>query len=200
MSIVWSFHSQWSWCGSIIFYKVHSQCSSIPGSFRALFAADKLFEDFDVIFQQDLYTVPKQPVPILRSMASHLFNWPGNSENTGLKPHLKSMGYCKEEDEGTETLKCRRAEGRYQSNLGYHNNSTVSKAGWLHCLVAVAKGGPTKYWGHNTIQFWEGQHVFKILFYWSREIFLFCKILDLSFPSLIFERFEIFHFVCSELI
>ncbi len=64
-----------------------------------------------------------------------VFDWPANSPD--LKPienlderhqtqqyrwpeaHREYMGYCQEEDERHQTQQCRRAEGRYQSHLGF---------------------------------------------------------------------------------
>ena len=43
------------WCWSTVFSEVHSQCSHLPGNFRALLpSADQLYADADFIFQQDL--------------------------------------------------------------------------------------------------------------------------------------------------
>ncbi len=66
-----------------------------------------------VMFSMHLPTLPKLPVPGLRTMVS-LFV-------IGQQTNRKSMGYCEEEDTICQTQQCRRAKGHYQSNLGSHN-------------------------------------------------------------------------------
>ncbi len=56
------------------------------------------------------------------------------------EPHRESMGYCQEEDERHQTQQCRWAEGRYQSNLGFHTTSAVPQTDHLHA---------TPNWGSN---------------------------------------------------
>jgi hypothetical protein len=59
------------------------------------------------------------------------------------------MGYCQEDDESHEIQQCRRAEGCYLSNLGFHNISAGQKADRLSIdAVLHAKGAPTKYCVH----------------------------------------------------
>ena len=59
------------------------------------------------------------------------------------------MGYCEEEDARHQTQQRRRAEGRYQSNLGFHNISAVPQTASMPRRIAAvihAKGALTKYW------------------------------------------------------
>ncbi|KAL0199227.1 hypothetical protein M9458_007767, partial [Cirrhinus mrigala] len=95
-------------------------------------AADKLFGDDDFIFQQDLAPAHKAKTTStwFNSHGITVLDWPANS--TDLNPIENLWGIVKRKMEGTETLKCRQAECQYQSNLGYHNTSTVSKADRLH--------------------------------------------------------------------
>ncbi len=60
------------WCWSTVFSEVQGQHSRIPGSFRALHAADQLYGDADSFSNRTwhLHTVPKLPVPGLRTMVS----------------------------------------------------------------------------------------------------------------------------------
>ncbi len=49
------------WCWSIVFYQVQSQCSRLPGDFRALYASIcwQVYGDVDFLFQQDFSTCPQ---------------------------------------------------------------------------------------------------------------------------------------------
>ncbi len=68
------------WC---LFYQVQSQCSRLPGDFRALYAssADKLYGDADFLFQQDL--APAHTVKGTKSWFNDhdvtMLDWPANS-------------------------------------------------------------------------------------------------------------------------
>ena len=66
-----------------------------------------------------LHTVPKLPVPGLRTMVSLFAN------SLDLNPIENLWGIV--EDAICETQQCRRAEGHYQSNVGFHNPSAVSQ-------------------------------------------------------------------------
>ena len=61
------------------------------------------------------------------------------------------MGYCEEEDAISQTQQCRRAEGHYQSKLGFHNTSAVPQTDSTDSMprqvaaVIQAKGARTKY-------------------------------------------------------
>ncbi len=93
------------WCWSTVFSEVHSQCSHLPGHFRALHAspsADKLYGDADFIFQQDLALAhtAKGTKSWFNDQGVTVLDWPANS------PDL-SMGYCQEEDERHQTQRCR---------------------------------------------------------------------------------------------
>ena len=75
-----------------------------------------------------------------------------------------------------ETQQCRRAEGRYRSNLGFHSTSEGPKADRLNATDAVihAKGASTKYWVHIK------EHTFISGFFMSYVIFKFFEILNLG--------------------
>ncbi len=81
-------------------------------------AADQLYGDADLIFQQDLAPAhsSKATSTWFKDHGIPVLNWPAKSPD-----HRKSMGYCEEEDAICQTQQCRRAEGHYQSNLGSHN-------------------------------------------------------------------------------
>ena len=96
-------------------------------------SADKLYGDADFLFQQDL--APAHSAKTTGNwFSAHgitVLDWPANW--TDLNP----IGYCQEENEIHQTQQYRRAEGRYQSNLGFHNTSAVPQADCLpvtpHC-------------------------------------------------------------------
>ncbi len=103
-------------------------------------SADKLYGDADFLFQQDFSTCPhcqryqklvQWPWCYCAWLASKLA-WP--------EPHRESMGYCQKEDERHQTQQCRWAEGRYQSNLGFHTTSAVPQTDHFHA---------TPNWGSN---------------------------------------------------
>ncbi len=122
------------WCGSTMFSEVHSQCSHLPGNFRALHASfcwQALWRCW-FHFSAGLGTCPhcqryqklvQWPWYYCAWLASKLA-WP--------KPHRESIGYCQEEDERHQTQQCRWPEGRYQSNLGFRYTWAVPQADCLH--------------------------------------------------------------------
>ncbi len=91
-------------------------------------AADQLYGDADFIFRQDLAPAhsAKATSTWFKDHGIPVLNWPANS------PDLKSMGYCEEENAICQTQQCRRAEGHYQSNLGFHNTWAVPQTDRLH--------------------------------------------------------------------
>ncbi len=144
------------WCWCTVFSEVHSQCSHLPGNFRALHASfcwQTLWRCW-FHFPAGLGTCPycqryqklvQWPWCYCAWLASKLA-WP--------EPHRESMGYCQEEDERHQTQQCRWAEGHCQRNLGFHTTSAVPQTDHLHAMprrieaVMKAKGAPTKYWVH----------------------------------------------------
>jgi len=86
----------------------------------------KLYGDADFIVQQDLAPAhtAKSNKTWFNDHGIAVLDWPANS------PDLNR--YCQEEDEKHQTQQCRRAEGRYQSNLGFHNASAMPQADRLH--------------------------------------------------------------------
>ncbi len=148
-SPVWRFHSQW-WFGLPCHLLVLVQCflkSTVNAAiyqeiFRALHASfcwQALWRCW-FHFPAGLGTCPhcqryqklvQWPWCYCAWLASKLA-WP--------EPHRASMGYCQEEDERHQTQQCRWAEGRYQSNLGFHTTSAVPQNDHLHA---------TPNWGSN---------------------------------------------------
>ncbi len=130
------------WCWSTVFSEVHSQRSHLPGNVRALHASfcwQALWRCW-FHFPAGLGTCPhcqryqklvQWPWCYCAWLASKLA-WP--------EPHRESMRYCQEEDERHQTQQCRRAEGRYQRNLGFHTTSAVPQTDHLHA---------TPNWGSN---------------------------------------------------
>ncbi len=130
------------WCWSTVFSEVHSQCSHLPGNFRALHASfcwQALWRCW-FHFPAGLGTCPhcqryqklvQWPWCYCAWLASKLA-WP--------EPHRESMGYCQEEDERHQTQQCRWPEGHCQRNLGFHTTSAVPQTDHLHA---------TPNWGSN---------------------------------------------------
>ncbi len=130
------------WCWSTVFSEVHSQCSHLPGNFRALHASfcwQALWRCW-FHFPAGLGTCPhcqryqklvQWPWCYCAWLASKLA-WP--------EPHRESMGYCQEEDERHQTQQCRWAEGHCQRNLCFHTTSAVPQTDHLHA---------TPNWGSN---------------------------------------------------
>ncbi len=114
-------------------------------------SADKLNGDAGFIFQQDSAPVhtAKGTKSWFNDHGVGVLHWPANSPDL----HREYMGYCQEEDERHQTQQCRRAEGCYQSNLGFITpeqcHRLISSMPRRIDAVIHAKGGPTKYWVHR---------------------------------------------------
>ncbi len=130
------------WCWSTVFSEVHSQCSHLPGNFRALHASfcwQALWRCW-FHFPAGLGTCPHC------QRYQKLVQWPWcwcawlASKLAWPEPHRESMGYCQEEDERHQTQQCRWAEGHCQRNLGFHTTSAVPQTDHLHA---------TPNWGSN---------------------------------------------------
>ncbi len=71
------------WCWSTVFSEVHSQCTHLPGNFKALMlaSADKLYGDADFIFQQDLAPAhtAKGTKSWFKDHGVTVLDWPANS-------------------------------------------------------------------------------------------------------------------------
>ncbi len=130
------------WCWSTVFSEVHSQCSHLPGNFRALHAPFcwqalwRCWFHFPAGFGtcphcQRYQKLVQWPWCYCAWLASKLA-WP--------EPHRESMGYCQEEDERHQTQQCRWPEGHCQRNLGFHTTSAVPQTDHLHA---------TPNWGSN---------------------------------------------------
>ncbi len=128
--------------GPLCFLK-SSQCSHLPGNFRALHASfcwQALWRCW-FRFPAWLGTCPhyqryqklvQGPWCYCAWLASKLA-WP--------EPHWESMGYCQEEDERHQIQQFRWPEGRYQSNLDFCYTWAVPQA---DCLYA------TPHWCSNS--------------------------------------------------
>ncbi len=126
----------WAAMWSTVFSEVHSQCSHLPGSFRALHASfcwQALWRCW-FNFPAGLGTCPhcqryqklvQWPWCYCAWLASTLA-WP--------EPHKESMDYCQEEDERHQTQQCRWPEGHCQRNLGFHTTSAVPQTDHLHAM------------------------------------------------------------------
>ncbi len=78
------------WCWSTVFSEVHSQRRHLPGNFRALPSADKLYGDADLIFQLDL--APAHTAKATKSWFNGhgvtVLDWPANSPELNPKENL----------------------------------------------------------------------------------------------------------------
>ena len=96
-------------------------------------STDKLYGDADFIFHQDLAPAhtAKSTNTWFNDHRITVLDWPAISPDLN---HLENVysRYCQEEDERHDTQQCRRAEGRYRSNLGFHNTSAGPKVDQLH--------------------------------------------------------------------
>ncbi len=119
--------------GPLCFLK-SSQCSHLPGNFRALHASFCWQALWRCWFHfpaglgicphcQRYQKLVQWPWCYCAWLASKLA-WP--------ELHRESMGYCQEEDERHQTQQFRWPEGRYQSNLGFHNTWAVPQTDHLH--------------------------------------------------------------------
>ena len=129
-SPVWSFHNQWwFWepchlLGPLCLSKSKFNAAVYKDILEhfMLPSAVKVYRDADFILQQDL-----APAHTAKSTNT----WFNDHGFTVLDWHEK-LTYCQEEDERHQTQQCRRAEGCYQSNLGFHYTSAVPQADRLH--------------------------------------------------------------------
>ncbi len=143
------------WCWSIVFYQVPSQCSHLPGDFRALPSADKLYGDADFLFQQDFSTCPH--------CQNHfqVVCWPWYycvwlaSQHAWPEPHMESMGYFQEKDEKPMIQQYRRAEG---SIVPQQCHRLIASMPLLTDAGICAKRALTKYWVHKWTYFKELEH------------------------------------------
>ncbi len=148
------------WCWSTVFSEVQGQHSHIPGSFRALHASCCY-----------LHTVPKLPVPGLRTMVP-LFCWPANSPDLNPIENLwgivkRKMWYARPNN--AEELKATiRATWALITPEQCHR--LIDSMPRRIAAVIQAKGAPTMYW-----VLYMPMHFMFILFSWPR----FLKILSL---------------------
>ncbi len=95
-------------------------------------SADKLYGDADFIFQQDL--APAHTAKGTKSWFNDhgvtVLDWPANSPD--LNPIENLWGIVKRKMRDTRPNNADEAEGRYQSNLGFHTTSAVPQTDHLH--------------------------------------------------------------------
>ncbi len=89
------------WCWSTVFYQVWSQCSHLPGDFRALYVSicwQALWRCW-FLFQQDFSTCPhcQNHFQVL-CWSWYYCAWLA-SQHAWPEPHLESIGYFQEKDE-----------------------------------------------------------------------------------------------------
>ena len=138
------------WCWSTVFSELQGQRSHLPGSFRALPAADQLYGDADFIFQQDLAPVhsAKATSTWFKDHGIPVVNWPANSPDHSPIENLwgivkRKMRYARLNN--AEELKATiRATWALITPEQCHRLIDSMP----RCIAAViqAKGAPTKYW------------------------------------------------------
>ncbi len=178
------------WCWSTVFSEVHSQCSHLPGNFRALHASFCWQALWRCWFHvpAGLGTCPhcqryqklvQWPWCYCAWLARKLA-WP--------EPQRESMGYCQEEDERHQTQQCRWPEGRYQSILGFHYTWAVPQADCLHatphwCSNSCKRRSNQVLSASKRTHFSEAQHcrLNYPLFYWYYVILQFSETLNFGF-------------------
>ncbi len=138
------------WCWSTVFSEVQGQHSRIPGSCRALPAADQLYGDADFIFQQDLAPAhsAKATSTWFKDHGIPVLNWPANSPDLNPIENLwgivkRKMRYARPNN--AEELKAAiRATWALITPEQCHRliHSMPSRI----AAVIQAKGAPTKYW------------------------------------------------------
>ncbi len=117
------------WCWSTVFSEVHSQCSHLPGNFRALdasFCWQALWRCW-FHFPAGLGTCPHC------QRYQKLVQWPWcycawlASKLTWPEPHRESMGYCQEEDETPDpTMQMTWRPLSKKHGLPYHLSSATN--------------------------------------------------------------------------
>lgn len=121
------------WCLSTVFYQVTAADQETLDYFM-LPSADQLYGDSDFLVQQDFHQ-PTEPKPLgtglLTMVLLFLIGQPTNLTWTPKRIYgLLSRGKWETQDQ-----QYRRAEGRYQSNVGFRNTSAVLQADCLHAKL-----------------------------------------------------------------
>ncbi len=142
------------WCWSIVFYQVQSQCSRLPGNFRALYASIcwQALWRWSFPFPADFSTCPQGQNHF------QVLCWPWYyrawlaSQHAWPEPHLESMGYFQEKDEKQWIQQSRRVEG---SIVPHQCHRLIASMPHLTDAGVCAKGAQTKYWVHKWTYFKE---------------------------------------------
>ncbi len=125
-----------------VFSEVHSQLSHLPGNIRALHASFcwQALWRCCFHFPAGLAHTAKGTKSRFNDHGVTVLDWPANSPDLNLKENL---------DERHQTQQYRRAEGRYQSNLGFITpeqcHGLIASMPRHIDAVIHAKGGPNKY-------------------------------------------------------
>ncbi len=161
-SPVWSFHSQW-WFGlpchllvlvHCVFW-VHSQCSHLPGNFRALpcFLLLTSFMEMLISFSSrtwHLPTLPKVPKSWFNDHGVTVLDWPANSPDLNPIENLSGIVKRKMRDtrpNNADELKATVKE-TWASIPPQQCHKLITSMPRRIEAVIKAKGAPTKYWVH----------------------------------------------------
>ncbi len=141
------------WCWSTVFSEVHSQRSHLPRHFRALHPSFCWQAICRCWFHFPAGHTAKGTKSWFNDHGVTVLDWPANLPDLNPIENVKrTSSPCQEEEERHQTQQCRRHEGRYQSNLGFHYTWAVpqiaSKPRRIDAVIH-AKGDPTKYWVHR---------------------------------------------------
>ncbi len=123
------------WCWSTVFSEVHSQCSHLPGNFKALHASFcwwALSRCWFHFFSRTWHLPTLLKVPKAGSMTKVLLCLIGQQTRLTWTP-LRIYGVLSRGRWTQHQIQqCRRPEGRYFSNLGFHYTWAVPQADCLH--------------------------------------------------------------------
>ncbi len=137
------------WCWSTVFSEVQGQHSRIPGSFRALPAADQLYGDADLIFQQDLAPAhsAKATSTWFKDHGIPVLNWPANSPDLNPIENIwdivkRKMRYARPNDAEELKATIRATWALITPEQCHRLNDSMPRR---IAAVIQAKGAPTKY-------------------------------------------------------
>ena len=137
------------WCWSTVFSEVQDQRSHLPGSFRALSAADQLYGDADFIFQQDLAPAhsAKATSTWFKDHGIPVLNWPANSPD--LSPIENLWGIVKRKMRYARLNNAEELKATIRATWALITPEQCHRLidSMPRCIAAViqAKGAPTKY-------------------------------------------------------
>ncbi len=179
------------WCWSTVFSEVHSQRSHLPGNFRALHASfcwQALWRCWFSCSSRTwhLPTLSKGTKSWFNDHGVTVLDWLENSPDQNPRENLWAIVKRKMRD--TRPNNCRRAEGRYQSNLGFHYTWAVPQADCLHatphwCSNSCKRRPNQVLSASKRTHFSEAQHcrLNYPLFYWYYVILQFSETLNFGF-------------------